>query len=106
MLVQIQHKGISVTGLLIGIRDVRRHFPDRESTVDLELDHLRIKCNLQPAFYDDQPQISDPRLSAWLEAKNLYSRSGCGPEFLALLATGENSFRVQLGDNNARIKCH
>jgi len=101
MLVQIEHKGRSVTGLLIGIRNARRYFPKSKSTIDLQLDHLRIQCDLQPGFWSDQPQISDPRLSAWLEAKTLHAHRDRRPAVLALVPTDRKSYRLQLVDSNA-----
>lgn len=98
MLVQIEHKGRSVAGLLIGTRNAKRYFPQSKSTVDLELDHLRIQCGLQPSFWNDRPQLSDPRLSAWLETKNLYPRRDRRPVVLTLVPTDKNSYRLHLVD--------
>ena len=42
------------------------------AVIELELDHLRIQCWLDPAFWLDQPEISDPRLGAWLQSKNFH----------------------------------
>lgn len=78
MVVQIQRNGRSVTGLHIGSGNVRRYFPKGQLSIDLELGHLLIRCKLQPDFWNDVPQISDPRLTLWLEAKEPESRAGRG----------------------------
>lgn len=101
MKVQIQCTGRTVTGVLIGIRNASRYFPKGRATVDLYLDHLQIQCDLQPAFWDGQPQISDPRLSAWLEAKNLHSHRDREPAILALVPMGKESYRLQLVTSRA-----
>jgi hypothetical protein len=69
MIVRIQNKGRSVTGLRIGASNVRRYFRSELDAIDLELDHLRIRCQLKAGFWNDQPEISDSRLCAWLQNK-------------------------------------
>jgi hypothetical protein len=69
MIVTTQSKGGSIIGLLVGASNVRRHFRAHSSAVDLELDHLRIRCDLEASFWRDRPEISDPRLGAWLQSK-------------------------------------
>lgn len=96
MLVQVQQNGRSITGLNIGANNVRRFFPRRCSSVDLQLDHLQIQCELRPDFWKNEPQISDPRLSAWLEAKNLRDPKTRTPIFIALVRSDKRSFRLQL----------
>src|SRR5260370_397796 len=77
MIVTMQNKGRSgsaITGLYIGLGNVRRHFPEGVRVIELELEDLRIECELKASFWRDQPEITDPRLCAWLEAKNAQSR--------------------------------
>jgi hypothetical protein len=96
MLVEVQHRGHSVTGLNIGVNNVRRYFPKGSPSIDLHLDHLEIQCQLRPAFWKNEPQISDPRLSAWLEAKNLRKTGKCEPVVLDLVPDDKRAFRLQL----------
>ena len=73
MLVRLQNDGHSITGIRIRTSDARRHFPTSVKAVDLKLDHLRIRCDLQDSFWFNRPQISDPRLRLWLETKALWN---------------------------------
>jgi hypothetical protein len=50
---------------------------------------------LEPDFWQDQPEIYDPRLCAWLESKNFHTRPDRTPIPLALIPAGKNSFRLQ-----------
>ena len=61
--------GHHVTGLKVGAKNVRRHFPKGVTEIELQLDHLCIQCGLAPEFWQDQPEIRDPRLCIWLESK-------------------------------------
>jgi hypothetical protein len=93
MVVKAQNKGRGLSGLHIGIDNVRRYFPKNISSIELQLDHLRIQCGLAPDFWQGQPEIFDPRLCAWLESKHLHgSRT---PVPLAMIPEGNNSFRLQ-----------
>lgn len=96
MLVEVQHKGHHVMGLNVGASNVRRYFPRGTSSIDLHLDHLEIQCQLQPTFWKSEPQISDPRLSAWLEAKNLRKAGGRDRVVLNLVPDDKRSFRLQV----------
>ena len=58
-----------LVGLNIGESNVQEYFPPGLQAVELELDHLRIVCTLQPSFWKESPVIHDHRLSLWLEAK-------------------------------------
>ncbi len=69
MIVTLQSNGRSITGVRIGASNVRRYFRAKSRAVDLELDHLRIRCDLPASFWIDRPEISDPRLCAWLQSK-------------------------------------
>ncbi|MFZ0304359.1 MAG: hypothetical protein WAL75_16835 [Terracidiphilus sp.] len=98
MVVQIQRNGRSVTGLHIGSGNVRRYFPKGQQSVDLELGHLLIRCKLQPDFWSDVPQISDPRLTLWLEAKEPESRAGRGRIQMSLVPVKGESFRLEFAN--------
>jgi len=101
MVVQIQRSGRSVTGLHIGSGNVRRYFPKSNQSVDLELGHLLIRCNLQPGFWLNEPQISDPRLSAWLEAKEPEGKTRSGRLQMSLIPVKGESFRLEFADMQA-----
>ena len=98
MVVQIQRNGRSVTGLHIGSRNVRRYFPKSQQSVDLELGHLLIRCRLQPDFWLNEPQISDPRLSAWLEAKEPEGKTRGGRMQMLLVPVKGESFRLEFDE--------
>jgi len=74
MIVTTQNKGCSITGLCIGDANVRRYFPSHVRAIDIEMDHLRIRCDLQMNFWLDRPEINDPRLCAWLEEKFFWQK--------------------------------
>ncbi|HUB00627.1 MAG TPA: hypothetical protein VMA34_20015 [Terracidiphilus sp.] len=95
MVVKTQNKGRSVTGLSIGAANVRRYFPKNVSAIELQLDHLQIECGLEPGFWNGEPEIHDRRLCAWLEAKNCQGQPGRPPVPLAMIPSGENSYRLQ-----------
>lgn len=95
MVVQTQNEGRAITGLQVGVNNVRKHFPKTLSVIELQLDHLRIQCGLDPDFWTGRPRIRDPRLSAWLESKCLRESQGSSTVSLAMIPTGENSFRIQ-----------
>lgn len=104
MVVKAQSKGRGLSGLLVGTDNVRRYFPKDVSTIELQLDHLRIQCGLAPDFWQGQPEIYDPRLCAWLETKHMHASSGRNPVTLAMVPTGKNAFRLQpvTADEHAR----
>lgn len=95
MVVKAQSIGRGLSGLHVGMDNVRRYFPKNVSTIELELDHLRIQCGLAPEFWQGQPDIFDPRLCAWLESKHMHASRGRTPIPLALVPAGDNAFRVQ-----------
>ena len=74
MVVKTQSKGRGLTGLHVGATNVRRYFPRDISVIELQLDHLQIQCGLGPEFWQDEPEIHDPRLCAWLESKNFHNK--------------------------------
>lgn len=93
MIVTMQNKGHSITGLRIGTSNVRRYFRSHLHTIDLELDHLRIRCDLKASFWRDRPEISDPRLCSWLESK-FFWHTLPKPVSVEMVPTGD-SYRLQ-----------
>jgi hypothetical protein len=99
MVVQTQdrHTGhAGVVGLHIGALNVQQYFPRDVEMVELELDHLRIVCPLEPSFWQDRPEIHDHRLSSWLESKRNSGKLGSRSAPVALIPSGEHSFRLQI----------
>ena len=94
MVVKTQYQGYRVSGIYVGVNNVRRYFSKRINAVELQLDHLRIECGLTPRFWDGQPEIHDPRLCDWLESKQLHDRPSREPVPMALIPSGKNSFKV------------
>jgi hypothetical protein len=95
MVVKTQSKGRGLTGLHVGATNVRRYFPPSISVIELELDHLQIQCGLGPGFWQDEPEIYDPRLCAWLESKNFHNRPDRTPVPMVLIPSGKNAFKLQ-----------
>jgi len=83
-----------MTGLHIGDGNVQRLFPPNVPIVELELDHLRIVCTLEPNFWDGDPEIHDTRLDSWLSAKRTSGKLAAGPAPLAMIPSGEHAFRL------------
>ena len=99
MVVQTQdrHTGhAGVVGLHIGSLNVQQYFPRDVEMVELELDHLRIMCPLEPSFWQDRPEIHDHRLSSWLEAKRNSGKLGLQSAPVAMIPSGEYSLRLQI----------
>jgi hypothetical protein len=94
MVVMSQCSGNRVTGLYVGAENVRRYFPKDVSTVELQLDHLRIECGLNPHFWNGQPEIHDPRLCLWLESKHSQRKERGVPMSLAMTPSGAHSFAL------------
>jgi hypothetical protein len=84
-----------MTGLHVGVSNVRRYFPKHIAVIELQLDHLQIQCGLEPDFWQDQPEIHDPRLCAWLNSKNCLRRPDRSTMPLAMIPAGENSIRLE-----------
>ncbi len=63
----------------IGDGNVQRLFPPDVLNVELELDHLRIVCTLEPEFWEGEPEIHDERLVAWLESKRMSGKLASKP---------------------------
>jgi hypothetical protein len=95
MVVKTQSKGRGVTGLHVGVNNVRRYFPRQISSIELQLDHLQIQCGLKPDFWQGEPEIFDPRLCAWLESRHLHTKPDRESVLLAMIPEGKNSFRLQ-----------
>jgi hypothetical protein len=96
MVVQILHNGRAVTGLHIGLKNVQRYFPRGRQIIDLELGrHLLIRCKLQPAFWRDQPNISDPRLNLWLAVRETESEMRHEHTRMSLVPVEGESFRLE-----------
>jgi hypothetical protein len=99
MVVQTQENHLGrkgSVGLHIGLLNVQQFFPRDMQMVELELDHLRIVCPLEPSFWHDQPEIHDHRLSLWLEAKRLSGKLAPQGAPVALIPNGKSSFRLQM----------
>jgi hypothetical protein len=98
--------GHRVTGLYVGAYNVRRYFPKRVSTIELQLDHLRIACGLEPDFWNGHPEIHDPRLCLWLESKQFQRKESRSPMLLAMMPAGEHSFTLgpMLHRNPPRVR--
>jgi hypothetical protein len=94
MVVTSQCNGTKVTGLYVGAHNVRRYFPKKVSTIELQLDHLRIECGLKPDFWDGQPEIHDPRLCLWLESKQFKRKEFRTPMPLDMTPAGGHSFTL------------
>lgn len=94
MVVKAQCKGHAVTALHVGAHNARRYFPRHVAAIELQLDHLRIECELPPEFWQGQPEIQDRRLCAWLESKQFHRTSRRAPIPLVMTPSGENSFRL------------
>lgn len=90
-----QSKGHGVTGLNVGTSNAQRYFPKDVFSIELQLDHLQIQCRLSPDFWQDRPEIYDPRLCAWLEAKHFHAKPGRAPVPLALVPSGSNAYRLK-----------
>jgi hypothetical protein len=95
MVVKTQNKGRGVTGLYVGVNNVRRYFSKDISVIELQLDHLQIQCVLKPNFWQGEPEIFDPRLCAWLESRHMHATQDRTPIPLAMIPEGKNSFRLQ-----------
>jgi hypothetical protein len=95
MVVKAQSKGQGLSGLLVGTDNVRRYFPKDVSSIELQLDHLRIQCGLGPDFWQGQAEIFDPRLCAWLETKHMHASRDRHPVTLNMVPAGKNAFRLQ-----------
>jgi hypothetical protein len=106
MVVQTQAKSRGVVGLLVGAYNARRYFSKEIPVIELQLDHLQIQCGLKPDFWQGEPEIVDPRLCAWLEAKHFHNKKDRSPIPFALIPEGNNCYRVKAvsADHYAKAK--
>ena len=95
MIVKMQSNGHSITGIHMGVSDAQRFFPPGITSVDLELDHLRIRCKLRSDKIHDRAEISDPRLTAWLNEKYYWQKLPRTPVSVELSRSGK-SYRLQV----------
>jgi len=100
MVISVKGKRLGMTGLHVGDGNVQRLFPPDVPAVELELDHLRIVCTLEPEFWEGDPEIHDERLIAWLESKRVAGKLASPPAPLAFIPAGEHTFRLQPIDHN------
>ena len=80
----------------MGMSDARSFFPPGLKSLDLELDHLRIRCNLRADKWLDRAEISDPRLTAWLNEKYYWQKLPRTLVSVELVKSGNYSYRLQL----------
>lgn len=106
MVVRTQHHGLHISGLYVGIRNVRRFFSKRIPVVEFELDHLRIQCGLTPNFWNGQPEIQDRRLCDWLEAKLTHACLHHRSMMVSLIPSGKNSFKLACVDVDDIERAH
>jgi hypothetical protein len=104
MVVKTQCKGRGLTGLHVGVTNVRRYFPRDIAVIELQLDHLHIQCGLNPGFWQGEPEIFDPRLCAWLESKQFHTKPDRTPVPLAMIPAGNNCFKLQPVRLNGQAK--
>jgi hypothetical protein len=95
MVVRTLNKGRRLTGLNVGANNVRHYFPKNVSAIDLQLDCLQIQCGLGSDFWEERPEIHDPRLCDWLEFKYPYGKPDRRPVLLTMTLSEDNSFCVQ-----------
>jgi hypothetical protein len=95
MMVKALRVGGEVSGLHVGLHNVRRYFPRDITQIELQLDHLRIECGLPPNFWRTQPEIHDPRLCLWLKSKNHAEKPCRKPIPFAMTPSGGNSFKLE-----------
>ena len=95
MVVRAQRKARGLSELHVGVRNVRRYFPRNLAAVELRMGDLQIECGLTPDFWRGQPDISDPRLCAWLETKHMHKSQSRSQVPLSLIPEGANAFRLE-----------
>lgn len=94
MVVTLQESCQGVTSLRIGARNAKRYFSRNMPTLDLDLECVQIQCALGQDFWKDHPEILDPRLCAWLTAKNSKWKASGSRLVLLMVPAGPNSFRL------------
>ena len=104
MVVKTHSKSRGMIGLDVGVNNVERYFSPGTRAIELQLGHLEIQCDLSPEFWQGHPEIYDPRLCAWLEAKHLGGGIGQAPVSLSLIPSGKNSYRLAPAPVHAKPK--
>ena len=94
MVVKSKGRRLGMTGLHVGDGNVQRLFPPDVPSVELELDHLRIVCTLEPGFWDGEPEIHDERLVSWLESKRNNGKLASSPSPVVMIPAGDHAFRL------------
>lgn len=94
MVVRTNGCGREVTGLYIGTRNARRHFPRNLKHIELQLGHLNIYCDLPQEFWQGRPEICDPRLADWLFSRIFHGKRSRAPVPVAMIPLGKSAFRV------------
>jgi hypothetical protein len=94
VVVKAQYEGHRISGIWVGVNNVRRYFSKRTPIIELQLDHLQIQCGLTPHFWEGRPEIHDPRLCDWLESKNLQERFSRTGVPLAMIPAGKNAYKL------------
>lgn len=94
MVITAKSRRQGMTGLHVGDGNVQRLFPPDMPVVELELDHLRIVCKLEPEFWQGQPEIHDDRLISWLEAKRMNGKLAAMPAPVEMIPAGDHAFRL------------
>ncbi len=95
MIVEAKSKGLGRCGLYVGDENVRLYFPRSLSAIEFNLGHLKIECKLNPGFWQGEPEINDPRLGAWLDAKMMHESRHRTAVRLSMVPTGENAYKLQ-----------
>ncbi|MDR3792071.1 MAG: hypothetical protein P4L03_01700 [Terracidiphilus sp.] len=94
MFVSVQLKGNRIAGINIGSANVQQYFSHRNAVIELHLGHLVIQCPLSQRFWEDRPEIDDPRLCGWLESKRLHVNGDVSQVFLQLSPMGSVAFHL------------
>ena len=94
MVVRTQYQGRRISGLYIGAGNAKKYFSRRAALIEIQLDHLLIRCGLEPRFWGSQPEIQDARICAWLESKQPRTSTTDGPPPLVLTPTGRSAYRL------------
>ncbi len=94
MVVQVEGRRQGMTGLYVDDGNVQQLFPPNVPMVELELDHLRIVCALEPEFWQGHAEIHDDRLLGWLETKRATGKLAACPAPVLLIPFGDHAIRV------------
>lgn len=103
MIVKVLNNCRSITGIRIEASDARLCFPPGSRSIELELDHLRIQCELQVAFPQDRTEICDPRLCEWLDEQFFGLKPPKAPVCLEMVKAG-SAYRLQLLPGQLHVK--